>query len=74
MDDELYEQCEVNTVPRPHHPDLDQVPAKHPTRALACVIHYQLRKYMFTKFASSQTDVADLFQVKRKEFFTSITG
>ena len=74
-DDELYEQCGVNTVlPRPHHPDLDQVPEKHPTRALASTIHYQLRKYMFTKFTASQTDVADLFQVKRKRFFTSITG
>ena len=61
-DNELYEQCGVNTVlPRPHHPDLDQVPAKHPTRALAGTIHYQLRKHMFTKFAASQTDVADLF-------------
>ena len=29
---------------------------------------------MFTKFTTSQTDVADLFQVKRKKFFTSITG
>ena len=74
-DDELYEQHGVNTVlPRSHHPDLDQVPAKHPTRALADTIHYQLRKHMFTKFATSQTDVADLFQVKRKKFFTSITG
>ena len=74
-DDELYEQHGVNTVlPRPHHPDLDQVPAKHPTRALASAIHYQLRKCMFTKFATSQRDVADLFQVKRKKFFTSITG
>ena len=74
-DNELYEQCGVNTVlPRPHHTDLDQVPAKHPTRALASAIHYQLRKRMFTKFAASQTDVADLFQVERKKFFTSITG
>ena len=74
-DDELYEQCAVNTVvPRPHHPNLDQVPAKHPTRALAGAIHYQLRKRMFTKFAASQTDIADLFQVKQKKFFTSITG
>ena len=74
-DDELYEQCRVNTVlPRPHHPNLDQVPAKHPTRALAGAIHYQLRKRMFTKFTTSQTDIADLFQVKRKKFFTSITG
>ena len=74
-DDELYEQRGVNTVlPRPHHPDLDQVPAKHSTRALAGAIHYQLRKCMFTKFTASQTDVADLFQVERKNFFTSITG
>ena len=75
MEDELYEQCGVNTVlTRPHHPDLDQVPAKHPTRAFAGAIHYQLRKHIFTKFATSQTDVADLFQVESKKFFTSITG
>ena len=62
---ELHEQCAVNTVlPRPHHPNIYQVPAKHPTRALASAIHYQLRKHMFTKFAASQTDIADLFQVK----------
>ena len=74
-DNELYEQHGVNTVlPRPHHPDLDQVPAKHPTRALASAIHYQLRKRMLTKFTTSQTDIADLFQVERKKFFTSITG
>ena len=74
-DNELYEQRGVNTVlPRPHHPNLDQVPAKHPTRALASAIHYRLRKRMFTKFATSQTDIADLFQVERKKFFTSITG
>ena len=63
--DELYEQYGVNTVlPRPHHPNLDQVPAKYPTRALASAIHYQLRKCMFTRFAAYQTDIADLFQVK----------
>ena len=71
-DDDICEQCGVNTVlPRPHHPNLDQVPAKHPTRALAIAIHYQLRKHMFTKFTASETD---LFQVERKKFFTSITG
>ena len=75
MNDELHEQCGVNTVlPRPHHPDLDKVPARYPTRALAGTIHYQLRKCMFTNFAASQTDVAELFRVKRKKFFTSITG
>ena len=74
-DDELYEQHGVNTVlPRPHHPNLDQVPAKHPTRTLAGAIHYQSRKCMFTKFTTSQTDIVDLFQVERKKSFTSITG
>ena len=37
-------QC-VNTVlPRPHHPDLDNIPNKYPTTALVGAIHYQLRK------------------------------
>ena len=61
-------------LPRPHHPNLDKIPAKHPTRALAAAIHYQLHKKMFTKFTASQTDVADLFQVEWKKFFTSVTG
>ena len=44
-DDKLYEQCCVNTLlPRPHHPDLDNIPLKHQTRALAAVIHYHLHK------------------------------
>ena len=29
---------------------------------------------MCTKFNASQTEIADLFQVGRKKFFTSITG
>ena len=29
---------------------------------------------MCTKFNASQTEIANLFQVKRKKFFTSITG
>ena len=61
-------------LPRPHHPNLEAVDPKHPTRALAAAIHYQIRKKMFTKFPASQNKIADLFQVERKEFFTSITG
>ena len=73
--DELYKQCCVNTLlPRPYHPALDGIPPKHPTRALATAIHYHLRKRMCTKFNASQTGIADLFQVERKKFFTSITG
>ena len=31
-DEEQYKQRGINTVlPRPHHPDLDKAPAKHPT-------------------------------------------
>ena len=29
---------------------------------------------MFTKFQASQNEIADLFEVERKKFFTSITG
>ena len=73
--DELYEQRCVNTLlPRPHHPALDSIPPKRPTRALAAAIHYHLQKRMCTKFNASQTEIADLFQVKRKNFFTSIMG
>ena len=61
-------------ITRPHHPDLDSIPAKHPTRVLKGAIHYQLKKCLFTKFTTSQSDVADLSQVERKKFFTSITG
>ena len=71
--DELYEQCCVNTLlPRPHHPALNSIPPKHPTRALAAAIHYHLQKRMCTKFNASQTEIADLFQVERKKFFTSV--
>ena len=73
--DELYEQHCVNTLlPRSYHPALDSIPPKHPTRALAAAIHYHLWKRMCTKFNASQTEVANLFQVKIKTFFTSITG
>ena len=69
-DKEMFEQRAMNNMlPRPHHPDLEAVDPKHLTRALAAAIHYQIRKKMFTK-----TEIADLFQVERKKFFTSITG
>ena len=74
-DEEMFEQRAVNNMlPRPHHPNLEAVDPKHPTRALAAAIHYQIMKKMFTKFPASQTEIADLFQVERKKFFTSITG
>ena len=73
-DEEMFEQRAVNNMlPRPLHPDLEAVNPKHPTRALAAAIHYQIRKKMFIKFPASQTEIANLFQVERKKFFTSIT-
>ena len=73
-DEEMFEHRAMNNMlPRPHHPHLEAVDPKHPTRALAAAIHYQIRKKMFTKFPASQTKIADLFQVERKKFFTSIT-
>ena len=74
-DEEMFEQRAMNDMlPRPYHPDLEAVDPKHPTRALAAAIHYQIRKKMFTKFPAFQTEIANLFQVERKKFFTSITG
>ena len=75
-DEKMFEQRAVNNMlPRPHHPNLEVVDPKHPTRALAAAIHYQIRKKMFTKFpASKKNKIADLFEVERKKFFTSITG
>ena len=73
-DEEMFEHRAMNNMlPRSHHPDLEAVDPKHPTRELAAAIHYQIRKKMFTKFPASQTEIADLFQVERKKFFTSIT-
>ena len=44
-DEEMFEQRAVNNMlPRPHHPNLEAVDPKHPTRALAAAIHYQIRK------------------------------
>ena len=61
-DEEMFEQRAVNNMlPRPHHPNLETVDPKHPTRALAAAIHYQIRKKMFTKFPASQNKIADLF-------------
>ena len=67
-DEEMFKQRAVNNMlPRPHHPNLEAVDPKHPTRALAAAIHYQIRKKMFTKFPASQNEIADLFQVERKK-------
>ena len=62
------------TLPRSHHPDLATDKDKHPTRALAVAIHYQLRKRMYPHFPASQTKISDLFTVKWKKFFTSVTS
>ena len=43
--EKAFEQQAVNCIlPHPHHPNLDGVDAKHPTRCLAAAIHYTLRE------------------------------
>ena len=37
-------------------------------------VHYQLWQKLFTKFRDSQADIADMFSVEKKKFYTSITG
>ena len=38
------------------------------------MVHYQLQQKLFTKFRDSQANIADMFSVERKKFYTSITG
>ena len=73
--EEAFEQHTVNTVlPCLYHPSLEKVEAKHPTRCLATAVYYTLREKLFDKFHESQGKIADIFQVDREEFFTSVTG
>ena len=72
---EAFEQQAVNNVlPRQYHPKLETVEGKHATRCLAVVVHYQLWQKLFTKFRDSQANIADMFSVERKKFYTSVTG
>ena len=73
--DELFEQKAVNTIlPCPYHPSLDSVESKHAIRCLVVAVHCTLRQKLFMKFLESQGNVADMFKVERKMFFTSIMG
>ena len=73
--EEAFEQRAVNTIlPHSHHPNLDGMESKHATRCLAAVVHYTLRQKLFSKFHESQANVADMFLVERKKFFTLVTG
>ena len=73
--EEVFEQHAVNTVlPCPYHPNLEKVELKYPTKCLAAAEHYTLREKLFDKFHESQGKIADIFQVERKKFFTSVTG
>ena len=56
-----------------HHPDLEKLPPKDPTRCLAAAVHYVLRFRLF-KNNPSQGTTADKFQVEWKKFYQAITG
>ena len=63
------EQHPAKTIP----PKLETVEGKHATRCLVAV-HYQLWQKLFAKFRDSQANIANMFGVERKKFYTSITG
>ena len=73
--EEAFEQWAMNNIlPRPYHPKLETVEGEHATRCLAVAVHYQLQHKLFTKFRDSQANIADMFGVERKKFYTSISG
>ena len=73
--EEAFEQWAMNNIlPRLYHPRLETVEGKHATRCLTVVVHCQLWQKLFTKFRDSQANIADMFGVERKKFYTSITG
>ena len=73
--EEAFEQRAVNNVlPRLYHPKLETVEGKHATRCLTVAVHYQLQQKLFTKFRDSQANIADMFSVERKKFYTSISS
>ena len=73
--EETFEQQAVNNIlPRPYYPKLETVEGKHATRCLVVAVHYQLQQKMFTKFRDSQANIADMFSVERKKFYTRVTG
>ena len=73
--EEAFKHQSVNKMlPKPYHPKLQKVENKHATCCLAAAVHYQLHQNFFTKCPESQGNVADMFGMKRKKFFTSIMG
>ena len=73
--EEAFEQWAVNNILlRPYHPKLETVEGKHATRCLTVAVHYQLWQILFSKFRDSQANIADMFGVERKKFYTSITS
>ena len=73
--EEAFEKWAMNNVlPSLYHSKLETVEGKHATRCLTVVVHYQLQQKLFTKFRDSQANIADMFGVERKKFYTSITG
>ena len=73
--DELFEQKAVNTIlPQPYHPKLECVENKHAIHCLAVAVYYQLHQKLCTTFRESQANTADMFGVKHKKFYTSVSG
>ena len=73
--DELFQQKAINTILlQPYNPKLEIVEKKHPTHCLAVAIHYQLHQKLCAIFPESQSNTADMFGVKCKKIYTSVSG
>ena len=67
--EEVFEQKAIKRVlPHPHHPQLDNVDNKHPTRCLATAVHYTLHKKLLTNLASHSPMLWTYFAWKEKGF------
>ena len=74
MPNETFEEHCINIIlPKPCHPKLTTVPAKHETQYLATTTHLLLRKRMFNTRVS-QAAIAHKFRVKNKKLHMAISG
>ena len=67
------EECSNVVLPRPFHPKLNKIPAKHATCCEAAAVHMLLCKRFFnTKM--SQAKVTDNFAVHQKKLHLAVSG
>ena len=60
-------------LPRPYHPSLATLLAKHATWVLAAVIHTVIRKHVF-KSKESPNTICEEFQIAPKKLYEGMMG